>query len=126
MCDPLVRFERDETIEIEWGAMAQQVQKDPHGIDQDFADQAMLKVPQIMHSQASDGEALGQTRRLGTSKWRRNSGNEANRMWLETGKLTGLMTTVLMESKAGRSGVVPRVAATARDTAVNDGAERGR
>ena len=37
---------------------------------------------------------------LGAFKWMRNSGNEAKRMWLETGKLKGLMTTVLMDSKA--------------------------
>jgi hypothetical protein len=30
----------------------------------------------------------------------RNSANEAKRMWLETGKLKGLITTVLMDSKA--------------------------
>jgi uncharacterized heparinase superfamily protein len=30
----------------------------------------------------------------------RNSANAAKRMWLETGKLKGLMTTVLMASKA--------------------------
>ena len=30
----------------------------------------------------------------------RNSSNEAKRMWLETGKLKGLITTVLMDSKA--------------------------
>jgi hypothetical protein len=30
----------------------------------------------------------------------RNSGHEAKRMWLETGKLKGLMTTILMDSKA--------------------------
>lgn len=30
----------------------------------------------------------------------RNSGNEAKRMWVETGKLRGLVTTVLMDSKA--------------------------
>jgi hypothetical protein len=41
-----------------------------------------------------------QHRMLGAFKWRRNSGNEANRMWLETGKLRGLITTVLMDSKA--------------------------
>jgi hypothetical protein len=39
-------------------------------------------------------------RRLGAVKWMRNRGNEANRMWLETGKLTGWITTVLMDSKA--------------------------
>ena len=39
-------------------------------------------------------------RMLGTFKWMRNSGNEAKRMWLETGKLKGLITTVLMDSKA--------------------------
>lgn len=33
-------------------------------------------------------------------KWMRNSANEAKRMWLETGKLKGLITTVLMDSKA--------------------------
>lgn len=37
---------------------------------------------------------------LGTVKWRRNRGHEAKRMWLETGKLKGLITTVLMDSKA--------------------------
>ena len=30
----------------------------------------------------------------------RNSANEAKRMWLETGKLKGMITTVLMDSKA--------------------------
>jgi hypothetical protein len=30
----------------------------------------------------------------------RNSANEANRMWLETGKLKGVRTTVLRDSKA--------------------------
>jgi DDE family transposase len=39
-------------------------------------------------------------RMLGAFKWMRNSGNEAKRMWLETGKLKGLITTVLMDSKA--------------------------
>jgi len=37
---------------------------------------------------------------LGAFKWMRNSGHEAKRMWLETGQLTGLITTVLMDSKA--------------------------
>jgi len=37
---------------------------------------------------------------LGAFKWRRNSANEAKRMGRETGKLQGLMTTVLMDSKA--------------------------
>jgi hypothetical protein len=37
---------------------------------------------------------------LGAFKWMRNSAHEAKRMWLETGKLKGLMTTVLMDSKA--------------------------
>jgi hypothetical protein len=41
-----------------------------------------------------------QPRMLGACKWRRNSGNEAKRMWLETGKLRGLITTVLMDSQA--------------------------
>lgn len=41
-----------------------------------------------------------QNRILGAFKWMRNSGNEAKRMWLETGKLRGLITTVLMDSKA--------------------------
>lgn len=40
------------------------------------------------------------SRVLGAFKWMRNSGNEAKRMWLETGKLQGLITTVLMDSKA--------------------------
>jgi hypothetical protein len=37
---------------------------------------------------------------LGTFKWMRNSGHEAKRLWLETGKLTGLMTIMLMDSQA--------------------------
>ena len=37
---------------------------------------------------------------LGAFKWMRNSGNEAKRMWMETGKLKGRITTVLMDSKA--------------------------
>ena len=39
-------------------------------------------------------------RMLGAFKWMRNSSNEAKRMWLETGKLKGRITTVLMDSKA--------------------------
>jgi hypothetical protein len=37
---------------------------------------------------------------LGAFKWMRNSGHEAKRMWLETGKLKGLITIILMDSKA--------------------------
>jgi hypothetical protein len=37
---------------------------------------------------------------LGAFKWMRNSSHEAKRMWLETGKLKGLITTVLRDSKA--------------------------
>jgi hypothetical protein len=40
------------------------------------------------------------SRRLGAGKWRRNSANEAKRLWRETGKLQGLLPTVLMASKA--------------------------
>lgn len=40
------------------------------------------------------------TKILGAFKWMRNSANEAKRMWLETGKLKGEITTVLMDSKA--------------------------
>jgi hypothetical protein len=40
------------------------------------------------------------TRLLGAFKWMRNRGNEAKRMWAETGKLKGLVRTVLMDSKA--------------------------
>jgi hypothetical protein len=39
-------------------------------------------------------------RMLGAFKWMRNSANEAKRMWVETGKLKGVITTVLMDSKA--------------------------
>jgi len=45
------------------------------------------------------------TRRLGAFKWMRNSGNEAQRMGLETGKLKGLVRTVLMDSKADAQAV---------------------
>lgn len=37
---------------------------------------------------------------LGAFKGMPNSGHEAKRLWLETGKLTGLVETVLMDSKA--------------------------
>jgi hypothetical protein len=37
---------------------------------------------------------------LDAFKWMRNSANEAKRMWLETGKLKGRITTALMDSKA--------------------------
>ena len=37
---------------------------------------------------------------LGAFPGMRNSANEAKRMWLETGKLQGRITTVLMDSKA--------------------------
>jgi hypothetical protein len=40
------------------------------------------------------------SRLLGAFKWMRNRANEAKRLWRETGKLKGLMTTVLMDSKA--------------------------
>jgi hypothetical protein len=42
----------------------------------------------------------GENKRLGAFKWMRNRANEAKRMWLETGKLKGEITTVLRESKA--------------------------
>jgi len=41
-----------------------------------------------------------QTCILGAFKWMRNRGNEAKRLWMETGKLKGRITTVLMDSKA--------------------------
>jgi hypothetical protein len=37
---------------------------------------------------------------LGAFKWMRNSAHEAKRMWRETGKLQGLITPVLLDSKA--------------------------
>src|SRR5262249_47877334 len=40
------------------------------------------------------------TRILGAFKWMRNRANEAKRLGPETGKLKGLVTTVLMDSKA--------------------------
>jgi hypothetical protein len=46
-----------------------------------------------------------QSRILGAFKWMRNSAHEAKRMWLETGKLKGLITTVLMDSKADDQGL---------------------
>jgi hypothetical protein len=46
-----------------------------------------------------------QSRLLGAFKWMRNSAHEANRMWVETGKLKGLITTVLMDSKADDQGL---------------------
>lgn len=42
----------------------------------------------------------GRTRVLGAFKWMPNRGNEAKRLWLETGKLKGVITTVLMDRKA--------------------------
>ena len=57
-----MRLERDEAIEIKRRALQLQVEKDPNGMRQDFADQAMLKMPQIMHPQAGDGKALRQMR----------------------------------------------------------------
>src|SRR5215510_5647137 len=39
-------------------------------------------------------------RLLGAFKWMRNRANEAKRMWLETGKLKGVITPVLMDRKA--------------------------
>ena len=47
------------------GGVALEVEKDPYGMSQDFADQTMLKMPQIMHAQAGDGKALGQMRAHG-------------------------------------------------------------
>ena len=57
---------------------------------------------------------------LGAFKWMRNSANEAKRMWLETGKLKGLITTVLMDSKADDQGFVLRVATPAGDAVADD------
>ena len=45
------------------------------------------------------------SRMLGAFQWMRNSANEAKRLWLETGKLQGLMTPVLMDSKADEQDV---------------------
>lgn len=53
-----------------------------------------------MYGHGTFGLVACKYRRLGAFKWRRNSGNEAKRLWLETGKLKGVMTTVLMDSKA--------------------------
>ena len=55
-----VRLECHEAIEIKWRASQLQVEKDPNRMRQDFPDQAMLKMPQIVHPQAGDGKALGQ------------------------------------------------------------------
>ncbi|MDQ3831957.1 MAG: hypothetical protein M3361_22235, partial [Candidatus Tectomicrobia bacterium] len=41
-----------------------------------------------------------QSRLLGACKGRRNRAHDATRVWLETGKRKGLMTTVLMDGKA--------------------------
>lgn len=65
MCDSLLRLESYEFIEIKWRAMTLQVKKDPNGMGQDFPDQAMLKMPQLMHSQAGDSKALRQMRAHG-------------------------------------------------------------
>jgi hypothetical protein len=46
-----------------------------------------------------------QSRVLGAFKWMRNSAHEAKRMWGETGKLKGVITTVLMDSKAADQGL---------------------
>jgi hypothetical protein len=64
-CDSLLRLESYEAIEIKWRAMTLQVKKDPNGMGQDFPDQAMLKMPQIIHSQAGDSKALCQMRAHG-------------------------------------------------------------
>ena len=62
----------------------------------------------------SDGWIYGQgtfcmvackNRILGAFKWMRNSAHEAKRMWMETGKLKGLITTVRMDSKADDQGL---------------------
>lgn len=45
------------------------------------------------------------TRMLGAFKGMRNSGHEAKRMWLETGRLKGLIMTVLMDSRADDQGL---------------------
>jgi len=37
---------------------------------------------------------------LGCFMWMRNSANEAKRMWLETGRHTGTLKTIVMDSKA--------------------------
>jgi hypothetical protein len=60
-----VRLERNESIEIKWRASQLQIEKDPHRMCQDFPNQAMLKMPQIVHPQAGDGKALRQMRAPG-------------------------------------------------------------
>ena len=40
------------------------------------------------------------SRRRGAFQWMRNSANEAKRLWRDTGKLQGLMTTGLMDRQA--------------------------
>ncbi len=38
------------------------VERDSYGVSQDFADQAMLKVPQVMHANTRHSKALTQVR----------------------------------------------------------------
>ena len=93
MCDYLLRGECDEAIEIEWGAMALEVQKDPYGMGQDFADQAMLKMPQIMHAQASNGDAP-QGSGLGLAIVKSVAERHGARVLLEDASLGGLRVAV--------------------------------
>jgi len=60
-----VKLESHESIEIKWRALQLQVEKDPPRMCQDFPNQAMLKMPQIVHPQAGYGKALGQMRAHG-------------------------------------------------------------
>lgn len=46
------------------------------------------------------GMVACRTRLLGVFKWMRHRAHAAKRLWRETGKLQGLITTVLMDSKA--------------------------
>ena len=61
MCD-LCRVEADQSIEIKGRSAELDVENNGHGMRQHLADQAMLKMPQVMHTDARDGKTFGEMR----------------------------------------------------------------
>ena len=70
-----------------------------HGVDRDAA-WAKSNADGWVYGHGAFAMASHNHPVLGCFLWMRNSANEAKRMWLETGRLKGLIDYVVMDSKA--------------------------
>jgi len=60
MCDSFWILHGHQAVEVERRAPLLEVEENPDGVGKYLTDEAMLEVPQIMHTDAGDREAFGQ------------------------------------------------------------------